>query len=182
MFDPTNRGFLSDPVRDVLSVVGIALAIIPLLPMTRFKLDEAVVSQEPAKALHPKRLSLLPIVLALSLPVAVVGWIFRQSGTGEAIFVVQYFLSYLYTIGVLISVSEILATYGYSVRIFALLGCSLAALIAAFGAAAAGFAGGTRDLSQLSLAAAIGLATLPVLLGTAAALLFDLLRLMWKAF
>ncbi|MGC1297294.1 MAG: hypothetical protein WA869_19875 [Alloacidobacterium sp.] len=132
-------------------------------------------------ASHPKRLALLPIVLALALPVTILGWIFRRGSLGETIFVLQYCLSYLYAIGVAISVFELLRRYGYSLRIFAILTCSLCALIAAIAAAAAGFGGSTSDLPSLSFASAVALAFFPVALGTPFALLIALIHLMWKS-
>lgn len=182
LIDATDRGFLNDTARDVLAIAGCILAIIPLLPSKKLAPPEPDPSSDNVAVAHPKRLALLPITVALALPVAVLGWIFRGDSLGETIFVFQYFLSFLYAIGVTISVSEILRRYGYSLRIFAILTCSLCALIAAIAAAASGFGGSTSDLPNLSFAAAVALAFFPVALGTPFALLIALIRLMWKSF
>lgn len=182
MVETIDRGFLSDTARDVLTLVGIVLAIIPLLPLKRFTPPATTAIAVKPIVRHPWRLSLLPIVLAITIPVDLVGWVFRQGSVGEAIFVLQAFLSYFFAVGVLISVSEILASYNYSIRIFLLLGCSLGALIAVFGAAASAFGDDPTGIPQLSFATAMGLAIYPVLLGTTFALLFGVIRLMWRSF
>jgi hypothetical protein len=183
LFGPDASGFLTDRNRDALAIIGAALGLLGLLPLFRDLTKRESQESAPKVALPsqgPIRRYLIPLVLVVSLPVAIVAWFLKGGDVGFFAFGLLYLFGYVLAVAVYLSIFDLLKRHGFSLYAFGTITVALSTLLICFVATIPSFPIDRPDLPKLSFVGALISVTFPLLLGGWAAWVGAIVRQIYK--
>jgi hypothetical protein len=181
MVEQAHNGFLTDTIRDVLAIAGVALGAFPFFSAKGLAALELNPPHNSEGNPRTVRLALLPLVFTISLPLAFTGWLLRASDNGSLVFGLLFMLGWPFSVCAFLAVYELLRRYSFSIRIFLVVVCALCAITAGFMSATPEFPlNGVQQ--QLSIFSAMTLTFFPLMIGGPIAVLWAFVRIVYKSF